>query len=396
MMKKATILCLVAALLAVACAGKKNDAGELSAVQLPFENSGWKMSEVADSIQYIPLETTPACLVGQIDLLIPLDAALVVVDKEIARSVYLFGRDGHFLRQIGQRGEGPQEYASIEDVAIDRERGQVVLLDSGSERLLVYGLDGTFVQSVPLDCRAYDIECLGGGLLAGFLDYGANPDLEKEGRIPAAMLYDLNEGKPAGFYLYTDKNLRSGSILGNSANLVCDGERVQLIAPLNDTVYAVSGEGITADYSIDFGTDQKALQSQYLDYVMANRPDALSGPKKAVEMGVAQLIGVVPTEVNTVFSYRKGKDTFLAVRNRASGAIKTLQVSGLEALISDMDGATLFVPYGADQHHLYLMVHPYALETLPEEGMSEELRALKTSYREGDNPIVAMVRMKDF
>ena len=152
-MKKATILSLVAALLAVGCAGKKNDAGELSAVQLPFENSGWKMSEVADSIQYIPLETTPACLVGQIDLLIPLDTALVVVDKEIARSVYLFGRDGHFLHQIGQRGEGPQEYASIEDVAIDRERGQVVLLDSGSERLLVYGLDGTFVQSVPLDCR---------------------------------------------------------------------------------------------------------------------------------------------------------------------------------------------------------------------------------------------------
>ena len=113
-------------------------------------------------------------------------------------------------------------------------------------------------------------------------------------------------------------------------------------------------------------------------------------------MGVAQLIGVVPTEVNTVFSYRKGKDTFLAVRNRASGAIKTLQVSGLEALTSDMDGATLFVPYGADQHHLYLMVHPYALETLPEEGMSEKLRALKASYREGDNPIVAMVRMKDF
>ena len=354
------------------------------------------MSEVADSIQYIPLETTPACLVGQIDLLIPLDTALVVVDKEIARSVYLFGRDGHFLRQIGQRGEGPQEYASIEDVAIDRERGQVVILDSGSERLLVYGLDGTFVQSVPLDCRVYDIECLGSGLLAGFLDYGANPDLEKEGRIPAAMLYDLNEGKPAGFYLYTDKNLRSGSILGNSANLVCDGERVQLIAPLNDTVYAVSGAGITADYSIDFGDDQRVLRDQYLDFVIANRPDALSGPKKAVEMGVAQLIGVVPTEVNTVFSYRKGKDTFLAVRNRASGAIKTLQVSGLEVLTSDMDGATLFVPYGADQHHLYLMVHPYALETLPEEGMSEELRALKTSYREGDNPIVAMVRMKDF
>ena len=56
-MKKATILSLVAALLAVACAGKKNNAGELSAVQLPFENSGWKMSEVADSIQYIPLGT---------------------------------------------------------------------------------------------------------------------------------------------------------------------------------------------------------------------------------------------------------------------------------------------------------------------------------------------------
>ena len=99
-------------------------ASKVSVIKLPLEKSNMnlKMSDVVDSICYVSLETDTVCLVGQIDKLIPMDTAFIVVDKDIARSIYVFNREGRFIRKIGKSGPGPEEYLGIEDVCLDQEK----------------------------------------------------------------------------------------------------------------------------------------------------------------------------------------------------------------------------------------------------------------------------------
>ena len=169
-----------------------------------------------------------------------------------------------------------------------------------------------------------------------------------------------------------------------------------MIVPLNDTVYSVARQGIVPEYTLDFGPGQKQLQREYTDYVAQNWPDAMTGPKRAEEMGLAQLGALFFTERNDLFSYRRGGDPYIAIRNNQSGHIKSLRIQGTSSLMSDMDHITLMIPYGADSERMYMMVNPYALAELPAEKQNERTRALKAEYSQDDNPVIAVVRMKDF
>lgn len=64
----------------------------------------------------------------------------------------LFSRDGKFLHDIGQIGQGPGEYnGSLYSEAID-ETGQSIYLASfsGSSKLMKYNIDGTFVTAIEI------------------------------------------------------------------------------------------------------------------------------------------------------------------------------------------------------------------------------------------------------
>jgi len=100
------------------------------------------LSSIATDIEYIPLETTPECLLGDPDNL-----TVTITDRHIAINsggLKLFDREGHFLRAIGSRGRGPLEYVSSSEYVIDEQKQQVHILDVETKRVLTYGLDGSY------------------------------------------------------------------------------------------------------------------------------------------------------------------------------------------------------------------------------------------------------------
>lgn len=383
----------------IACGQNQNSnisMPDITKIQLPFDDEGMKMSDVVDSISYICLETDTTCLIGQIDKFIPLDTILVVVDKEIARSVYLFKQNGQFIRRIGNQGGGPEEYLAIEDVTVDPQTREIILLDLRSKRFLIYSFEGNFVKSIKFDFYVYGIESLGGGKLAGYLSYGNNQNLVKGNSVPASMIYDLNNEEITSLYCYSNKDISSKSILNFSTNLISNGKDVKMIMPLNDTIYIVSQTGVKPVCFLDFGASQKELQKEYIAYLVDNKPNAHIGPKKADDMGLALLTGGCFSEQHNFLSYKKGGKTYVTVHNNASGHMKSLQVQGLSSLMSDMDHISLFIPYAAKGNNMYFMVNPQALLELSLEKQNEQTKVLKNSISEESNPIIAVAKMKDF
>ena len=69
-----------------------------------------KVSFFADTIIYIALETNNNSFLQRVTDVRMNDSVIVISDM---RRVLLFHRDGTFIRQIGQRGNGPKEYGTI-------------------------------------------------------------------------------------------------------------------------------------------------------------------------------------------------------------------------------------------------------------------------------------------
>ncbi len=76
------------------------------------------------------------------------DGRLVLVNRG-SEELLMFGRDGEFLRPVGRQGEGPGEF--MDPVELDFFAGDsIVVWDWGSGRLEIFGQDGSQGRSVRL------------------------------------------------------------------------------------------------------------------------------------------------------------------------------------------------------------------------------------------------------
>ena len=109
------------------------------------------LSNIAESLEYIPLETMDECLIGDISSSILSENYLLLYCR-IARRCYLFSRSGYFIAPIGTFGQGPGEYSyGLELIQIDETNEKVILKTSNPNQLLYYDFKGRFIESVPLD-----------------------------------------------------------------------------------------------------------------------------------------------------------------------------------------------------------------------------------------------------
>lgn len=156
-MKKYILLTLlIVALFSTQCSSKKNsNQGDESAGSdkpvtqiLHFPESGeayLKASYFADTLIYIPLETTKESLLDNSLSQVWMDSSFILINTRKS-GLLLFQQDGKFLKRIGKQGRGPGEYGNIFhfDVLLD-----TIYVSSTSRRgFLRYTFDGTFCDEI--------------------------------------------------------------------------------------------------------------------------------------------------------------------------------------------------------------------------------------------------------
>ena len=101
-----------------------------------------KLDEWAENVRFIPLETTDSVLLtGYIPQIVYHQDKLVVFNND---KIYLFNPEGKFIRIIGTKGEGPEEYLSAGNSKITPEG---IRIDDSSKWLKTYGWDGKWKQT---------------------------------------------------------------------------------------------------------------------------------------------------------------------------------------------------------------------------------------------------------
>ena len=125
-----------------------------------------KISSIADSVDYIVLETNSECLIPEIKDIRINDNSIVILAENTGREIFVFSRSGKFLNKIGKQGRAPKEYYNINDYIVYDDN--VLIVDYGN-RLAQYKITGEFVRYLKLPKQASRITKAGDHLFACYI-----------------------------------------------------------------------------------------------------------------------------------------------------------------------------------------------------------------------------------
>lgn len=104
------------------------------------ETSEASLSEIAEHVVAIPLETNERCRMGHVDAVKRAGNEFFMLSN---RKLYRFDREGRFLSRIASDEDGRD--SAIRDFAVDPQRGQVVAIDTCGNALF-FTYDGTLIR----------------------------------------------------------------------------------------------------------------------------------------------------------------------------------------------------------------------------------------------------------
>jgi len=106
------------------------------------------LSEIADTIEYIPLETTPESLLSRP----PYDWILyeknILFFSQKKGIIKIFDSNGKYLSTFNRLGRGPQEYIRLGDPRIDNVSGKIIV--NSTNKVVEYSLNGEFIRNITL------------------------------------------------------------------------------------------------------------------------------------------------------------------------------------------------------------------------------------------------------
>ncbi len=152
----------------------------------------YKLSDIVDSIQIIPLETSDTCLIGDCTKVL-VDNQNIYVSDRFSRSLFVFDLNGKLKYSIKNIGKGPTEYLEIEDFCL-LNNGNIAILDGSLKKIIFVNTSDLSLteQKVPFYCDAIEY------LKEGYLVFNGSSredriiiwNYEKKKRVNSFIKYD--------------------------------------------------------------------------------------------------------------------------------------------------------------------------------------------------------------
>lgn len=118
-------------------------------------------SSFVDSIEYIPLETTDDCLIGKIRDIIISDSVMFILNDERS-SIFIYDKNGKYLRKIMRKGDGPGEYGVINQMSYNKYRNSISI-SSNNLKIIEYDSYGNMKREFKTPHYITDLYCFDDG-----------------------------------------------------------------------------------------------------------------------------------------------------------------------------------------------------------------------------------------
>lgn len=153
-MTQKVVLLIVSVLLLYSCKEDKSTKeiiSEAKVHEIKLSNSKILKTSFANYIKdftYLELKTNSETYISEICNVQVFKNDFYVLDQKRS-NLYVFDKNGNFMRKIGQRGNGPGEYKDISDFVINTEKETISILSNYSIKIFEYDLKGNFIKDIP-------------------------------------------------------------------------------------------------------------------------------------------------------------------------------------------------------------------------------------------------------
>jgi hypothetical protein len=204
----------------------------------------YPVEDIFEEFYSIPLETVEENLISGIDKIQTVNDKYYILDKK-RHTIYLFDKNGFFIKKIEKRGQGPMEYIDIADFFI--VDSYVYILSRIGRKIVIYNEDEEFVENLKLD------------------DYYDYFYLDKYKNI---FLYsNYSNGKRHNIILLNSKGivlkeflpfLKNQSFSFSPGPFSQSGDDSVFVTQQYDyNIYSVNKDSVTAVYRLNFNTEDK-------------------------------------------------------------------------------------------------------------------------------------------
>jgi len=213
-----------------------------------------------NNLEMIKLETTRDCLIDGLIKLEMNDSLIFYLDRR--ENLFIFNREGLFVTQVGQKGQGPQDYIRLNSFFI--HHNQIVLIDEIKGLLLYYDFHGKFISSTSIP--------------PNYLRNIMNVQLIDESHL---LICYMISGRPEENTSYSilDMNTKTVKWLDFTYNPIkLDNyhhsfslhqmakvkDEIHFIMPLCDTIFSYSDSSVSAKYITK--THDKIAKKEQIEY----------------------------------------------------------------------------------------------------------------------------------
>jgi len=346
------------------------------------------LSGFAKSVEYIALETRPDVLLGPIKYCVGKNWIYVLSTKD--HRVFLFDRQGKFIRNIGSPGKGPGEYPDAQDIQVSPDGNRIYLYSTRTSSIYEYDVQGVLLNHSNISYASWRFARLSSGNHLMIAPYGDFTFMDS-----GKFLYFIQDSTGAVIRKFQSENIIR--MMGNFGigQFYINPLTVLSFVEFNDTIYQFDEYGgRSPKYVMNFGKfripndaheDMSVLQQNQYQYITN---------LKLVESGPGLFLRYICQN-----EFRIG---FYAYDNQP---VKSIQNSkGM--IINDLDGGPDFFPASSDGfQELYSLLNPVELlmekteevlnskEFTRKDAHKSYLKFLDT-IKEDDNPVIMLVRLK--
>ena len=288
--------------------GQKLEAGQIIPVLFNPDKFPPLDSFVAE-ITVIPLETNENSLLREHPQGIKVHKGLIYINNQ-RQELYVFDKNGKFIRQIGSRGQGPGEFVEVSDFIFTQD-GTIELLDLN--KIESYSLEGKHIRTVKrFDFLETDIyyprnfckSFSSGYFFWGGMNYtGQRPD-------PTNLLYRLNSDMQieAAFF---DTKFGDG---GTRDRFSFYKDRVLFsCSPVDYNIYQIEpNDSISIRYTFDFGN---------YGIKIGKNDDRTTVPADVRDDYVRDISHFHETDLFLVFGFNYKSRTYILLYSKATGQI---------------------------------------------------------------------------
>jgi|GEM_PF-1480643 len=215
---------------------------EIIKIESPGQDSIVHLSNFVKSVKLVPLEFSDNSIVGKVKKMKFYKDRIYIHDK-YQTSLLVFDIQGKFLHTIGVLGKGKDEYLDLTSFDVN-EKGVFIYNYNPSE---IYHYD---YEGIPL--QKSKIRDFQGEYFAMQNDfyylYRSSPKTGSEFEL---NIYSSDFKDHVG-YFPSNTDYESVGVTGLFSGTSSDGS-IPFHLPLNDTIYMLNKDEITASYFIDFG-----------------------------------------------------------------------------------------------------------------------------------------------